>query len=314
MTTHNERQEVINWWKAGRDYQQGIMLFARFSKNKVLTHFFMKKSEKYGRRKLEYQLPKAVGLDWKKMGRGGSLKFKVESLKEGVQSSKFKVESLKEGVQSSKFKVESLKEQPAASGHKPEARSQKPAASSQQPAARSQKPAASGQPPDPPEPDRAKEYPKVIRRLKYEYSDLYTKRSVLHKRMRGVPPENSEQNMNQRALLLQEMETITDRMEFLYSFIETWEKTGNVPIEEEIWPAKKKTELPDDLEELKRIKKNLQSANTKDRNRLLYGKLTKGKKENPMPDGPKRQRLEFRIRKREKDIEEIEQKMVDSEV
>jgi hypothetical protein len=131
--------------------------------------------------------------------------------------------------------------------------------------------------------------------------------------MRAVPETNTPENMNKRALLFADIEKLTDRMEFLYSFIETWEKTGIEPIEEEIWPVKNENELPDDLDELKKIKKNLQSSNTKDRNLLEFQQKTKAAKNNPMPTGPKRKRVEFRIKKRQQEIERIEQKIVELE-
>src|SRR6056297_845994 len=61
------QKDVVKWWHSGRDYQQGVMLYARLGKNKMLMHTFMKKHERFGRRKLEYELPKSVGLDWKRM-------------------------------------------------------------------------------------------------------------------------------------------------------------------------------------------------------------------------------------------------------
>jgi len=279
----NLQQEVINWWHTGRNYQQGIMLFARISKNKVLIHFFMKKHEKYGRSKLEYELPKAVGLDRKKM----------PGVKEPIINSQF---PNKTPISKSKNQQTKKEELP-----KPENRKSEPETLNLKPETKNT------------EQDRSKEYPKVIRRLKYEYSDLYNQRSVLHKRMRSVPETNPPENMNKRALLFVDIEKLTDRMEFLYSFIETWEKTGIEPIEEEIWPVKKEDELPDNLDELKKIKKNLQSSNTKDRNLLQFQQKSKAAKNNPMPAGPKRKRVEFRIKKREEEIERIEQKLVELE-
>jgi len=58
------------------------------------------------------------------------------------------------------------------------------------------------------------------------------------------------------------------------------------------------------------LKKNLQSANTKDQNMLEFQDAKKGDKPNPMPAGPKRQKLEFRIKDRIAQIEEIDYKIL----
>jgi len=295
--------EVIKWWHSGRNYQQGVMLYARLGKNKMLMHTFMKKHERFGRRKLEYELTKSVGLDWKKMPGASKEKAGKIPSKPGSQTL---VETQAKTPEKSPVKtvdkppVKSAWKKSESKTGKHDTRIKKATGTSEITETRT-----SGEP--------AKQYPKVIRRLKYEYSDLFTKRSLMHKRMRAVPPENSQQNMNSRALLLQEIRTITDRLEFLYAFIDDYENRGVIPISEEIWPAKKKQQLSDDPEELKKKKKNLQSANTKDRNQLQYQQKSRGKKEKPMPEGPKRRRIEFRIKNREAQIEEIDQKIVDLE-
>jgi len=295
--------EVIKWWHSGRDYQQGVMLYARLGKNKMLMHTFMKKHERFGRRKLEYELPKSVGLDWKRMPgankeKAGKMPSKPGSQILGETRSKAPEKSPAKTVDKPPVKSAGKKSDGKTGKH--DTGLKKVAEDSEIPEAKT-----SGEP--------AKQYPKVIRRLKYEYSDLFTKRSLMHKRMRAVPPENSQQNMNSRAVLLQDIRAITDRLEFLYSFIDDYENRGVIPISEEIWPAKKKQQLSDDPDELKRKKKNLQSANTKDRNQLQYQQKSRSKKEKPMPQGPKRRRIEFRIKNREAQIKEIDQKIVDLE-
>ena len=59
--------EVVKWWHLSRDYKMGVALLARFCRNKVLINTLLKKTERYGRGKLEYQLPKAVKLNFRKM-------------------------------------------------------------------------------------------------------------------------------------------------------------------------------------------------------------------------------------------------------
>lgn len=64
----NENQiEVLYWWYSDRDYIKGVELFSRLSKNKVLARTLKNKAEQFGRDKLEYELPKTVGLHYKHM-------------------------------------------------------------------------------------------------------------------------------------------------------------------------------------------------------------------------------------------------------
>lgn len=281
----NEEQiQVLNWWHNGRDYQMGVMLLSKLSKrkNNVLVQTLMKPGkEKFQKNhdKLHYELPKAAGLNWQKMP------AMPDNAKKEIQ----KKEKKPETDPSTTLRVTEKVKQPAAAKQKA--------------------------PPVPDEP--AGQYPKIIRRLKMEYQEQYTARGLLHKKMKAVPAENSPKNMETRAIWLKDMKAISAKMDFLYGFIERYEKTGVVPLEEEVWPKKEKKrpapEKPMTADELKKRKKNLQSSNTKDRNQLLYQKNRKGRRENPMPDGPKRKKLELRIKKREQEIEEIEMKIVELE-
>jgi hypothetical protein len=269
----NEQNEVIAWWHSGRDYQMGVMLLARFSKNKVLVHTLMKPGKERfgGKAKLEYELPKAVGLSKQE-----TAKAKIpEGFNVAVNNPPLPAAPppLKEGDEKHKHLIPLVNSKPI------------------------------------------KDYPKIIRRLKYEYSDLYTSRSIKHKTMVAVPEENSAKNTTARAGLLAEIKAISKQMDKLYGFIDAYETTGTIPLEEEIWPKQKEPEgLPSDVDALKKIKKNLQSANTKDHHQLLFQQNKKADTESPMPDGPKRKRIELRIIDREQRIKEIDEKLFEIEV
>jgi len=281
---NTQQREVARWWNAGRNYQQGVMLLARFSKNKVIVHTLMKQTEKFGRGKLEYQLPKAVGLQRDNMPEVVADQLNLPDGQAGIKNEKLKIE---ETAAVTLSEVE---------GQHPESSIQHPASSIQHPASGTQ-------------------YPAIIRRLKYEYSDLYNKRSVMHKQMAAVPTENSQVNMTQRAMLLATIKETTERMDYLYAFEQAYTEKGIVPLEEEIWPPDEKPEeIPTDAEGLKKLKKNLQTYNTKARNVLLYQSKAKTEHEHPMPKGPKRQRVEIAIKRREEMIEEIERRLFELEV
>ena len=155
------------------------------------------------------------------------------------------------------------------------------------------------------------QYPDVIRRIKYEFSELYTRRSILHKNMAAIPAENNTANMNARSGMLEEIKKLSIRMDVLYLHLKAYEDNGAVPAEAELWPKPKATEqLPQEPDKLKLMKKNLQTANTKDRNLLQYQQQQKASSDAPMPDGPKRKKIILRIKEREKQIAEIDEKLL----
>lgn len=158
-------------------------------------------------------------------------------------------------------------------------------------------------------------FPPVIRRIKYEYAEQYRNRDIQHKKMAAVPTENNAANNQARAAHLAEVKVSSARMEELYTHLQAFETNGTLPDENLLWPKPKQPEqLPDDAARLKLMKKNLQTANGKDRNLLEYQTERKGDKETPMPDGPKRKRIELRIKEREKQIAEIEDKLFELEI
>jgi len=267
--------DVLQWWYNDRDYQQGVMMLGRYGKNQVLAASLNKPGkEKFGgRRKLEYELPKAVGLNWVKM----------PALPEGIAITP------NPGIQ-----------------HNNNVLANEPTEDQIRSADMKHVPLLTDKPID--------QYPKVIRRLKYEYSNYYTERSIKHKKMLAVPEENSVKNMTERAQLLADIHRISATMDRLYGFINDYIKNNVLPKAEDIWPEtkpEKKYELPDGIEELKKLKKNLQTNNTKDRNRLLYQSRSKTAKENPMAPGPKRLKYEQNINKRDKEILAIDTKIVE---
>ncbi|MGQ7868709.1 hypothetical protein [Sunxiuqinia sp. sy24] len=153
-------------------------------------------------------------------------------------------------------------------------------------------------------------HPRVIRRVIMEYAELFQERSKTHALMVGIGESNAEGVKVKRKELFDTVKALTIRLETLYAAREQYEKNGEVPTEESLWPKPKAApKLPDDVDELKKMKKNQQTANTKDQTMLDYQAKKKGDKKNPLPAGPKRMKLENRIKARSKKIEEIEYKL-----
>lgn len=286
--------EVLSWWYGSRDFFTGTMLYGRYGRNAVLKATLNKPGkEKSMSGKLQYELCKAVGLNWKKMP---SLPDDAEIL---IAPGAGLVKKATGKVFDTDF-LSSLPQTP-----------------------KTEKVKGADLPVEPYSHDKfvpiisdstLSQYPKVIRRLKMEYQENYQVRSMLHKKMtKDIPDNNAIENVTKRKELLVEIHTKSARMEYLYRFIKKYEDYKVVPLEEEVWPREKTVDLPDDIEELKRLKKNLQTNNSKDSNLLLYQQKTKAEKENPMPVGPKRTRIELRIKKKEKEILAIDNKIVELE-
>ena len=274
--------EVLQWWHGARDYTTGCQLYGKCGKNNVMKNTFNKPGkEKRLSGKLQYELCKAVGLDWKNMPAlpDGAAKFM------GPPPPITKITLIRNVDDTTHIPGDELPDAP----YTPD----------------KYIPIISD--------TKALQYPKVIRRITMEYQENFRDRSMLHKKMREVPPENTIANTQTRADYLKNIKEKSDRMDYLYAFMKNYDENKVVPLEDEVWPPEKELELPDSINDLKRMKQNLQTSNVKDNNQLLYQQKTKAEKENPMPAGVKRKKIELRIKGREETIEVINTKLVELE-
>jgi len=155
------------------------------------------------------------------------------------------------------------------------------------------------------------EYPTIIRRIIHEYAALFQERSKLHSVMVEMPESNAESVCAKRAELFDLIKSISVRLEILYFAKREFEEKGILPEESSVFPPVGKEEAESDitlLDEatLKKQKKNLQSSNSKDQTMLEYQSKERTEIKTPMPNGPKRAKIEMRIQERNKKIEEIE--------
>lgn len=270
----NDHQlEVIAWWYGRRDYFTGIALLSRYCKNKTIVHSL----NKPGKEKFISSIHK-LHYEVTKAVHLDWLHMPQNPSPDIQTGENIAVEN--------------------------------PAKDSQ--TAEKNNPAENSVPADKEEePEDYSQYPKVIRRLKYEYSNLYKKRSLLHTDMRNVDENNTEKSVAHRKTLLTEIKSISKTLEYYYTFMDDYEKKGVIPEEETIWPADKPTkpEEPKTLEQLRKIKWSLHRDAAKDRCKLLYQQRTKAEKENPMPAGPKRDAIELRLKLREQKMAEIIQQI-----
>ena len=155
------------------------------------------------------------------------------------------------------------------------------------------------------------EYPQVIRRIIHEYAALFQERSKLHSVMTGMPESNAESVCTKRADLFDLIKSISARLELLYSAKKEFDEKGIILEEGEVFPPAENEETEPDIASLdeaalKKHKKNLQSSNSKDQTILDYQSKERTEVKTPMPNGPKRLKIEMRINDRNKKIVEIE--------
>ena len=129
--------------------------------------------------------------------------------------------------------------------------------------------------------------------------------------MVDMPESNAESVCVKRAELFDLIKSISARLEILYSAKMAFDEKGIVPVEIEVFPPVGKEEAEPDIASLdeaslKKQKKNLQSSNSKDQTMLEYQSKERQEVKTPMPNGPKRAKIEMRIQERNKKIEEIE--------
>ena len=157
------------------------------------------------------------------------------------------------------------------------------------------------------------EYPPIIRRIIAEYAETFQERSKTHRILTEMPQGNSQALKTKRVEIFDLVKSFTVRLEYLFKIRQQFELNGELPLEDEVWAKPEElqeTTLSDDPEELRKMKKNQQTANTKDQNMLDYQTMIKGDEKKTMPSGPKRTRIENRIKGRLKFIQEIDLKLV----
>lgn len=271
----NEKQQlVLQWIDSGCDYFQGTMLYGQFGKNIFLRTDFHSKQRKYAT-KIIYELCKSVGLDYAQLQKDNLIPVIQESpIKELPSTASCSVIIAQ---------INTPVSEPAED--MPEALSSTNIA----------------------------EYPPIIRRIIAEYAETFQERSKTHRILTEMPQGNSQALKTKRSEIFDLVKSFTIRLEYLFNIRQQFEQNGELPLEDEVWPKPQElqeTTLTDDPEELRKMKKNQQTANTKDQNMLDYQTMVKGDEKKTMPTGPKRTRIENRIKGRLKFIQEIDLKLV----
>jgi hypothetical protein len=270
------KQQIINWFNGPQDYETGVALLDQVSKkNKVLAKLNRRGETKGSFEKLVWELNKTAGLKKIPERNGSAVPGTVIPL--NVKFTKLADESVKaEGEQKLKFNL---------IGN-----------------------------------NALSSYTSDVQRLVNEYSSLYMQRGKKHAALKKHGDGNDQATVTARKVIVDEIKEISARLEVLYEAFHDFEEKDEPVDPTQLWPEKKLTAntqqaeiLSDNIEELKTLKKNIQSSVTKDRNMLFYGNKTKPKdgKERLLPAGPKRTTLEKRVAKKEAEILKIDQRIAD---
>lgn len=151
--------------------------------------------------------------------------------------------------------------------------------------------------------------PEVMQTLIRNYSDAYKQRARLARQRYELGESNDEQSVEKRKTLGESIDRLTNYMDILIAMREKYEKDGvlpdmdtlnNAPSAAEVKEEDEKQEKSVDYksmstDKLKTRRKSLTNQITRKENMLLYQSETKQEEENPLPDSPKRVKLEKQI-------------------
>jgi len=312
---YNEKQKlVLQWIESGCDYEQGTLLYGKFGKNKSLKTYFLGKTQIYVT-KLTYELCKSVALNYTQLQKDNL----IPDLNAAKPENESKQEVKELFQNSTDGKVEDANpDEPidTVEDEKQTTQSTEPVQTKLADQVLSNPLIVDPELAEIPESLSATniaEYPPIIRRIIAEYAETFQERSKTHRILTEMPQGNSQALKTKRAEIFDLVKAFTIRLEYLFKIRQQFEQNGELPLEDEVWPKPQElqeTTLTDDPEELRKMKKNQQTANTKDQNMLDYQSMVKGDEKKTMPSGPKRTRIENRIKGRLKFIQEIDLKLV----
>jgi hypothetical protein len=154
-------------------------------------------------------------------------------------------------------------------------------------------------------------YPAIIRECFIQFRDLYTQRSILHSELKSIGEDNSKSTICKREIILSKMDAASQRMDELWKEIDEFKKYGSLPSENFVnskldlntikvskpdpEPEEANFVLADNITDLTKQSDGWRTKIVKAKNRLKYQSEKKQEKLNPMPEGPKKIKLERRI-------------------
>jgi len=131
--------------------------------------------------------------------------------------------------------------------------------------------------------------------------------------MAELPRENTPEMIKKRKVFSDQIADCSLVIEIMHNAKDDYYVNGTIPDIKALTGIKpeadKPIELPDSIEQLKDLRRRMQNSNSKDQFYLNYQQDTKGTNPNPMPKGPKRTKIELRMKSRTEALEQIEIKL-----
>jgi hypothetical protein len=262
------KKSIQEWFNGPQDYEKGLELLQVVSKKTKVVGKLLKGESKTRREKLAYELSKAIGL---KRIPGPTIAKPGKNSKNTRPGNKTsKDQPGKKEKEGTRFNLIGKNE-------------------------------------------TLDDYPIEIQKVVNEYSTLYMQRGKSHKKMVGLGDSNDAEIVLKRKELVEKIKGLSERMDLLYEVFTGYKEKGMI-LTNMLTPGKRRKGSGDELktankgsetvDELKKMKKNIQASISKDRNQLKFQnkKRPDNGKEDPMPEGPKRIRLEKRIKTKEAEI------------
>jgi hypothetical protein len=143
-----------------------------------------------------------------------------------------------------------------------------------------------------------KDLPEEVQLMIVQRSTLEKKRTGAHQALDKVPKPNTEENKSKRVAICKEVDKYTGEINTLNTKIKYYEDNGKLP--EEKTPGI----IESSLLKLKQTLMNLKSQRSKAR-----AKVFGNEKNDPIPEGPRKEAAKKKLEELEPKIEEIEKKL-----
>lgn len=167
--------------------------------------------------------------------------------------------------------------------------------------------------------DDENKYPPVIAKILYDFSSCYKQRSILHQNLMETGESNTSEAMRVRKDLIEQIDALSTRMGNLAKHKKAWEEQGILPTDAELdslFGQKDDADGENSLEglsvdELKKMKANAKTRLCRANNLLMYSTEIKPKdgKLNPMPQCPRRIKIERKIERETELVNKIDYKI-----
>lgn len=139
---------------------------------------------------------------------------------------------------------------------------------------------------------------------------LWVKICKTHTELYNVGESNSPEAVEKRKNLLEKRVPEIEEYENLWKEIKAWQDTKLIPQPSPKKQPKESAELPKkSTKELMNLRQSLRMKITRANNQLQYQSKTKQEKKNPMPDGPKKEKLKQELSKNKALLDAVENEL-----